>query len=138
MLNTIQTVQLRVNNLQHQDKLAGLNNIIHALLKSKRQMSFSIPIMKRLFDTFIHEAYISVQELLAAAEKNNITIVKSIAHDIRGSGLSLNFTEISEICRVLVSVENINTKIHAKELKKKIDEMYHRKDTILEKLTELE
>lgn len=77
------------------------DEIIAALLEAKESMHFSIPIMKRLFETFISGAHTSAQELLDAAEKNDMPLVKSRAHGIRGSALSLNFTEIGELCRLL-------------------------------------
>jgi len=118
------------------------NETIVAILKTKERMRFSVPIMKRLFETFIDSSYISTQELLNAVEKNDMALVKLNAHGIRGSALSLNFNDIAALCKLLEYEENINPERDdlsiAKELKKKIDQMYHAKNTILANLTELE
>lgn len=115
---------------------------IAAILKAKKNMHFSIPIMKRLFETFIDSAYVRTEELLNAAEKNDMALVKFNAHGIKGSAASLNFNEITALCRLLEEGETTDLgrdKLSiAKELKKKIDQMYHTKNTILSNLTALE
>ena len=118
------------------------DEIIDAILEAKERMYFSIPIMKRLFETFVSGAYTSAQELLDAAEKNDRALVKINAHGIRGSALSLNFTEIGELCRMLEYGEKIDPEINylslAKELNQKIAQIHNIKNTILARLTELE
>jgi len=118
------------------------NEILTSLCQARKRMFFSIPIMKRLYDSFVTSSHNDVQELLDALEKSDMVLVKIKAHGIRGSASSLNFTEIIKLCQKLENKENTDMEIDylsvSRELKKKIDEMHDTKTTILAKLTELE
>lgn len=112
------------------------------ILKAKKNMHFSIPVMKRLFETFIDSAYVKTQELLKATEKNDIALIKFNTHEIKGAAASLNFNEVTALCRQLEDEETTDPQQDhlsiVKELKKKIDQMYHERHTILDHLSELE
>ncbi|QOR61957.1 response regulator [Sulfurovum sp. ST-21] len=128
---------------QQEDKIEQQQEeIIHAIMESKERMHFSVSIMRRLFESFLTSAYTDVEDLVAAAEKNDIALIKIKAHGIRGSAMSLNFTEIGEMCRLLEFGEKIEQKIDylslAMELKEKIMDIYNIKNSILAKLAELD
>jgi PAS domain S-box-containing protein len=115
-----------------------IEEIMQSILSSKEKMHFSIVIMKRLFTTFVQSSYESLEALLKAVEQNDSETIKSKAHSIRGSALSLSFTEIGELCNTLEYEEEVDYANVAKELEKKIRHLYHHKNTILAKLTDLE
>ncbi len=130
-----------VNNFMN--KTSNLNDkTIVSILKAKTRMHFSIPIMIRLFETFINSSYLAMQELIDAAEKNDMEHVKLHTHSIKGSALSLCFDDIAELCQLLEDEEKTNSGKDnlsiAKDLQNKINEIYHEKDTILASLTELD
>jgi CheY-like chemotaxis protein/nitrogen-specific signal transduction histidine kinase len=119
-----------------------IDEIMSALLESKSEMRFSIPIIKRLFETFLSTAYTNAKELVEAVKTNDMETLQFKAHAIRGSALSLKFNKIGELCRLLEYGEKIDQEVDyilvATELKERLDLIYHAKEAVLEKLNALQ
>ena len=118
-----------------------IDEITNSLLEAKSEMRFSIPIIKRLFETFLSSAYTNANELVGAAKTNDMETLQFKAHAIRGSALSLKFNKIGELCRLLEYGEKIDQEVDyeevTKELKERLDIIYHAKEIVLEKLDAL-
>ena len=116
----------------------GLDNIVAGIMKAKEKMHFNIKIMKKLFESFIDGSYESINQIVAAANENNIKVIKVQAHAIRGGSLSLNFDSISKLCHTLEYNDDIDYTTLSQTLSKEITSMYRQKEKILTILDELE
>ena len=99
-------------------------------------MRFSTTVMKRLFEAFIKGSYSASIELEDMLKRNDMDGVKKNAHFIRGGSLSLNFSDIAELCRLIEYGDAMNRttdyKLLAQELKEILTIMYEGKKEILE------
>ncbi|HHH19050.1 MAG TPA: sensor histidine kinase, partial [Campylobacterales bacterium] len=71
---------------------------VESLLKAKEEMRFSIPIILRLFGSFRTNAMSNIEQLVNAYEKDDTQTTYERAHALRGIALSLQFTQIGELC----------------------------------------
>jgi len=114
---------------QYQDR-------IDAIVQAKNTMRFSTTVMKRLFEAFIKGSYSASIELEDMLKRNDMDGVKKNAHFIRGGSLSLNFSDIAELCRLIEYGDAMNRttdyKLLAQELKEILTIMYEGKKEILE------
>ncbi|HIC79002.1 MAG TPA: hypothetical protein EYP02_07430, partial [Sulfurovum sp.] len=59
---------------------------------------FSIPIIIRLFNSFLPNAIKNIEALEVAEAENNIKLIYEKSHALRGIALSLKFSMIAELC----------------------------------------
>jgi len=78
----------------------SIDEVLLALIQSKDKMGFSIPIIKRLFESYINNSLLGVEKLLDAVEKNDNQLIKEKAHALRGTSLTLQLNKIAERCIV--------------------------------------
>jgi len=111
---------------------------IDAIIQAKNTMRFSNTVMKRLFESFIKGSYSASIDLLDAVKENDMERVKRNAHSIRGGALSLNFSDIAEICRLIEYGDAMHKETDyealAQELKEALSMMYEAKEEILTKI----
>jgi len=69
-----------------------------ALIDAKNAMKFSVPIIIRLFNSFVPNAKDNAKKLVLALEENNKKIIYERAHALRGISLSLKFTTLAKLC----------------------------------------
>ncbi len=101
-------------------------------------MGFSIAIIKRLFESYVSNSQCTVDELLVAVKANDSKMIKDKAHALRGTSLSLQLNEISEICHVLEYGEEGLTADDYAKMAQKVGQLIHsvidQKDEIMEQL----
>jgi len=111
------------------------NDRIDAIVQAKNTMRFSNTVIKRLFESLVKGSYSASIDLLDALEKNDMESVKRNAHSIRGGALSLNFSDIAEICRLIeygdAMSKETDYKALAQELKQTLTILYEAKEEIL-------
>jgi CheY-like chemotaxis protein len=86
--------------LKAEEPKSKLNNqmFIESLLEAKRSMNFSIPIIIRLFNSFVENSIKNIQRLIPAIESKDEKVIYQSAHALRGIALALKFNEIGELC----------------------------------------
>jgi signal transduction histidine kinase/CheY-like chemotaxis protein len=90
----------------HEKKLKEKNDMdeeifVEAMLKAKEEMHFTVPVILSLFNAFIESAGQSIEMLLKAVEEEDKKLIFEQAHALKGMALSLQFTQIVDICKEL-------------------------------------
>jgi len=117
-----------------------LNNeiFVNALIEAKDAMHFSIPIIVRLFSSFIPNAVSNVEQLNEAFDNNDKKIIYERAHALRGISLSLKFLTIAEPCDTLEygakEESDINYKALISEIANSINYLEKHQEEIISQL----
>jgi CheY-like chemotaxis protein len=122
----------------------GLNvdMFVESLLRAKKEMRFSTPIVIRLFKSFVENAIKNLQELIPAVECEDRDTVYKSAHALRGIALALRFEDIVDVCEEIEygiknSREDIDYRALASELEEYMAYIKRYKSIIIEKLNQL-
>ena len=86
----------RVDKVDNDD--LDVQVFVDALYLAKENMRFSIPIIIRLFNSFLPNAIKNIEALEVAEAENNIRLIYEKSHALRGIALSLKFSMIAELC----------------------------------------
>ncbi|HIP20580.1 MAG TPA: response regulator [Sulfurimonas sp.] len=115
---------------------------VDALVAAKESMHFSIPIIIRLFNSFLPNAIKNIEALKVAQEENNLKLIYERAHALRGIALSLKFSMIAELCDTLEYAAKEEKEIDYKslivEVTKDIKYLEENSERIIEKLERTE
>ncbi|KIM09949.1 MAG: hypothetical protein KU29_01485 [Sulfurovum sp. FS06-10] len=139
VVNTMEEkIESSVKKEENSMAVYAVENVVKALILAKNKMGFSIAIIKRLFESYVSNSQCTVDELLVAVKANDSKMIKDKAHALRGTSLSLQLNEISEICHVLEYGEEGLTADDYAKMAQKVGQLIHsvidQKDEIMEQL----
>ncbi|MBU1667682.1 response regulator [bacterium] len=115
-----------------------VEKVVASLLLAKDKMGFPVAIIKRLFESFTSNSHATIEQLMDAVKKNDRQMLKDKAHALRGTSLSLQLDEISEICHILeYGQEGLEDKDYAKlayKVNQLLQSIFDQQDQIIEGL----
>jgi CheY-like chemotaxis protein len=88
------------SKVSSEDKLT-VNIFVNSLMEAQSSLHFSASIMVKLFESFLANSMENVDELLVAQKEGNKEMLYQKAHALRGSALSLKFSNISTLCETI-------------------------------------
>jgi len=80
------------------DNDLDINIYVESLVNAKDAMHFSIPIIIKLFNSFIPNAVENSKFLTLAVQNNDKKVIYERAHALRGISLSLKFMTLAKLC----------------------------------------
>ncbi|CAA6822544.1 MAG: Unknown protein [uncultured Sulfurovum sp.] len=88
------------DNIMNEKEL-NIDVFVASLLEAKASLQFSIPIIIRLFESFLTNSLDNVDGLIAAEKEGDKENLYQKAHALRGTSMSLKFNNISELCKTI-------------------------------------
>ena len=118
-----------------------IDNVMNSLISAKEKMHFPSSVIKRLFESYISNALVTREALLEALKSQNTKMIEDKAHALRGTSLTLELDEITDICyRLEYEIATLTPKEYREMILKitaLLTSLDEQKDLIFERLLAL-